>query len=301
MEVDFSSVEWNEMEPMERFEFYYDKIAPVVSNFWEYKAQELGRNEAFPLVIEYTSDLFSCTVNDIGVSRYQRQPSTSTGLFMPKKIYHDFFEKHQRQWVGIQRKKQAQIIADDYINQIEEIVNSKRLDGFTNIDIEKHVYQPRIKEIEQQINELSLPGNKCRDNAHNNVIVKSRFIVLKYLRQKIKTPSLKDEGDFLSLYEIAIYCRYRGIKVSKNDNPRDIIELKNILNERKGTGIAGHISKLPKPSRWLSDRDSHVKNDNFRISLIKVKKVLEANGRLAEAKKVSEDIEHFSFKHSLEN
>ncbi|MGN7514496.1 MAG: hypothetical protein ACTHOM_08980 [Allomuricauda sp.] len=300
MEVDFSSVNWEGMEPMERFKFHRDCIFPKVDKYFSIKDKELGRDNAFDLAIDYTASLFKVGRDEIGRAS-SRNLSTKTGMYLPVDVFDKYFKPFERQWKGQNRKEQAQIIADSYITQIEKNIESKKMDGFTNMDIQNHVIGPKIEEIQHQLQELSLPSNIYLDDPDNNVIVKSRFIVLEYLRQKTKTPSLKDEEDFLSLREIAIYCRYRGIKVSKNDNPKEIIELKNILNKRKGTGIAGHISKLPKPSGWLANRGPQIKNDNFRNSLIKVKKVLEANGMVAEAKKVSEDIKNFSLKYSSDN
>jgi len=201
MEVEFSNVNWEGMEPMERFEFYYNQISPIISNFWEEKGREMGRKEAFPLVMQFTADLFSCSIDDIGISKYQKQPSTSTGLFVPKTIYREFFEKHQRQWVGLQRKEQAEILAKDYISQIEKEIESKKLDGFTDQEIKIHMIKPRIEELENQIKELSLPGNKNLDTAYNNVVTKSRLLVLKYLKERLSRVSTDYPEDFITSFK----------------------------------------------------------------------------------------------------
>ncbi|TAI48998.1 hypothetical protein [Flagellimonas allohymeniacidonis] len=198
MKGKYASVNWGSMEPMERFTFLLEKVHPEVEEFWKNESQKSNRRDSFDAVLNHVADLYDCSVDKIGSS--QHNLTTTSGYFIPFEVFKKYFEEHQRQWVGIERKRSAELIANEYIERIQKIVENMRYDGYTQSEINELQLKPRLKEIDAQIAKLLDPADYGNQEAYKSVVVKSRSIVSTFIKSLLKSKDVNSPESFKDLF-----------------------------------------------------------------------------------------------------
>ncbi|MCL6272529.1 hypothetical protein M3P19_00830 [Muricauda sp. 2012CJ35-5] len=183
---------------MERFTFLNETIRPEIEEFWIEEAKKSSRKDSFDSVIGFTAELYNCTTSDIG--RSNNNLTTKSGYFIPLETFRKYFEPYQRQWVGTNRREQAELIAKDYIDHIQKIVEDMTLDGYTRKEIGELELKPRLNEINEQIDSLLNPRNYGDREGFKSVVVKSRSIVSGFIKNILKESKEINPKSFRDLF-----------------------------------------------------------------------------------------------------